>query len=428
MSVKVETLEKNMAKLTVEVPAADVEKAMQGVYLRTKNRFNIPGFRKGKAPRKMIEQMYGKGIFLEDAVNDLLPESYENAAKESGLEIVSQPELDFDQVEPDKDLIYTATVAVKPEVTLGQYKGIEVPKNTVVVTEDDIMDEIRKEQEKNGVMTTVEDRAVQDKDETTIDFEGFVDGVAFEGGTGTDYKLVIGSGAFIPGFEEQLIGAEIGKETEVNVTFPEDYQAEELKGKAAVFKVTVKGIKVKELPEIDDEFASEVSEFDTLEAYKADVEKNIRERKEKEAKTEKENAVVDKAIENASMEIPDAMVDSQAKTMVNDFAQRMQQQGLTMEMYLQYTGQTESSMLEQMKPQALKRIQTRLVLEAVAAAENIEATEEDLEKEVENMAAMYQMEADKLKDLMGEEEKNSMKKDIAVQKAVDFLVAQAAEV
>lgn len=428
MSVKVETLEKNMAKLTIEVPAADVEKAMQGVYLRTKNRFNIPGFRKGKAPRKMIEQMYGKGIFLEDAVNDLLPESYENAAKESGLEIVSQPELGFDQVEPDKDLIYTATVAVKPEVTLGQYKGIEVPKNTVIVTEDDIMDEIRKEQEKNGVMTTVEDRAVQDKDETTIDFEGFVDGVAFEGGKGTDYKLVIGSGAFIPGFEEQLIGAEIGKETEVNVTFPEDYQAEELKGKAAVFKVTVKGIKVKELPEIDDEFASEVSEFDTLEAYKADVEKNIRERKEKEAKTEKENAVVDKAIENASMEIPDAMVDSQAKTMVNDFAQRMQQQGLTMEMYMQYTGQTESSMLEQMKPQALKRIQTRLVLEAVAAAENIEAAEEDLEKEIENMAAMYQMEADKLKDLMGEEEKNSMKKDIAVQKAVDFLVAQAAEV
>lgn len=427
MSVKVETLEKNMAKLTIEVPAAELEKASQAVYLRMKNRFNIPGFRKGKAPKTMIEKMYGKGVFLEDAVNDLLPGAYEDAVKESGLEVVSEPELGFEQVEPDKDVIFTATVAVKPEVTLGQYKGIEVEKAVIEVSDDEIMAEIKKEQEKNATTTTVDDRPVQDKDETVIDFEGFVDGTPFEGGKGTDYSLTIGSGAFIPGFEEQLIGAKIGEEVEVNVTFPEEYHAKDLAGKAAVFKVTVKEIKVKELPEADDEFASEVSEFSTLAEYKEDIKKNLTERKEREAKTAKEDKVVEAAVENASMEIPDAMVNTQAKNMVNDYAQRMQQQGISMDMYMQYTGQTREAMVEQMKPQALKRIQTRLVLEAVVAAENIQVSDEELDKEVENMASMYQMDKEKLMSFMGDEEKESMKKDLAVQKAVDLLVAEAVE-
>ena len=427
MSVKVETLEKNMAKLTIEVPAAELEKASQAVYLRMKNRFNIPGFRKGKAPKTMIEKMYGKGVFLEDAVNDLLPGAYEDAVKESGLEVVSEPELGFEQVEPDKDVIFTATVAVKPEVTLGQYKGIEVEKAVIEVSDDEIMAEIKKEQEKNATTTTVDDRPVQDKDETVIDFEGFVDGTPFEGGKGTDYSLTIGSGAFIPGFEEQLIGAKIGEEVEVNVTFPEEYHAKDLAGKAAVFKVTVKEIKVKELPEADDEFASEVSEFSTLAEYKEDIKKNLTERKEREAKTAKEDKVVEAAVENASMEIPDAMVNTQAKNMVNDYAQRMQQQGISMDMYMQYTGQTREAMVEQMKPQALKRIQTRLVLEAVVAAENIQVSDEELDKEVENMASMYQMDKEILMSFMGDEEKESMKKDLAVQKAVDLLVAEAVE-
>lgn len=426
MSVKVETLEKNMVKLIFEVPAEELEKAMQSAYQKNKNRFNIPGFRKGKTPRAMIEKMYGKGIFLEDAVNDLLPGAYENAVKESGLEIVSQPEIGFDQVEPGKDLIITATAAKKPEVTLGEYKGIEVAKADISVTEDEVMEEVNKEADKNATLVSVE-RPVEKDDQTVIDFEGFVDGEAFEGGKGEDYPLTIGSGSFIPGFEDQLIGAKIGEETEVNVTFPEEYHAKDLAGKAAVFKVTVKEIKVKELPEIDDEFAGEVSEFETLDEYKADVKEKIRERKEKAAKTEKENTIVDKVIENASMEIPEAMVDTEARSMYNDFARRMTGQGLTMETYLQYTGQTESAMLEEMKPQALKRIQTRLVLEAVAAAENITASEEDVEKEMNEMAAAYGMDVEKLKSYMSDNENEAMAKDIAVQKAVDFLVEAAVE-
>ena len=426
MSVKVETLEKNMAKLTIEVPAAEVESAMQAVYLRRKNRIDVPGFRKGKAPRHMVEKLYGKGIFLEDAVNDVMPSAYEKAARESGLEIVSRPEIGFEQVEPGKDLIFTAEVAVKPEVTLGEYKGLSVPKTEVNVTEEDVMTEIKREQEKNAVLNSVE-RPVQDGDQTTIDFEGFMDGVAFEGGKGEDYPLTIGSNAFIPGFEEQLIGAEIGKEAEVNVTFPENYHSEDLAGKPAVFKVTVKDIKEKELPELDDEFASEVSEFETLAEYKEDVKKKLTERKTANAKSIKENAAVDAAIANATMEIPDAMLESQAQNLVDEFATGMRRQGLSMEQYLQYSGNTEDSMIEQMKPRALKQIQTRLVLEAVAKAENIQISEEDTEAELKKMAENYKMELDEIKKLMDDSQIKAMQEDLAVQRAIDLLAESAIE-
>lgn len=426
MSVKVETLEKNMAKLTIEVPAAEVESAMQAVYLRRKNRIDVPGFRKGKAPRHMVEKLYGKGIFLEDAVNDVMPSAYEKAARESGLEIVSRPEIGFEQVEPGKDLIFTAEVAVKPEVTLGEYKGLSVPKTEVNVTEEDVMTEIKREQEKNAVLNSVE-RPVQDGDQTTIDFEGFMDGVAFEGGKGEDYPLTIGSNAFIPGFEEQLIGAEIGKEVEVNVTFPENYHSEDLAGKPAVFKVTVKDIKEKELPELDDEFASEVSEFETLAEYKEDVKKKLTERKTANAKSIKENAAVDAAIANATMEIPDAMLETQAQNLVDEFATGMRRQGLSMEQYLQYSGNTEDSMIEQMKPRALKQIKTRLVLEAVAKAENIQISEEDTEAELKKMAENYKMELDEIKKLMDDSQIKAMQEDLAVQRAIDLLAESAVE-
>ena len=421
-----ETLEKNMAKLTIEVPAAEVESAMQAVYLRRKNRIDVPGFRKGKAPRHMVEKLYGKGIFLEDAVNDVMPSAYEKAARESGLEIVSRPEIGFEQVEPGKDLIFTAEVAVKPEVTLGEYKGLSVPKTEVNVTEEDVMTEIKREQEKNAVLNSVE-RPVQDGDQTTIDFEGFMDGVAFEGGKGEDYPLTIGSNAFIPGFEEQLIGAEIGKEAEVNVTFPENYHSEDLAGKPAVFKVTVKDIKEKELPELDDEFASEVSEFETLAEYKEDVKKKLTERKTANAKSIKENAAVDAAIANATMEIPDAMLETQAQNLVDEFATGMRRQGLSMEQYLQYSGNTEDSMIEQMKPRALKQIQTRLVLEAVAKAENIQISEEDTEAELKKMAENYKMELDEIKKLMDDSQIKAMQEDLAVQRAIDLLAESAIE-
>lgn len=426
MSVKVETLEKNMAKLTIEVPAAEVESAMQAVYLKRKNRIDVPGFRKGKAPRHMIEKLYGRGIFLEDAVNDVMPSAYEKAARESGLEIVSRPEIGFEQVEPGKDLIFTAEVAVKPEVTLGEYKGLSVPKTEVNVTEEDVMADIKREQEKNAVLNSVE-RPVQDGDQTTIDFEGFMDGVAFDGGKGEDYPLTIGSNAFIPGFEEQLIGAEIGKEVEVNVTFPENYHSKELAGKPAVFKVTVKDIKEKELPELDDEFASEVSEFETLAEYKEDVKKKLIERKTANAKSIKENAAVDAAIANATMEIPDAMLETQAQNLVDEFATGMRRQGLSMEQYLQYSGNTEDSMIEQMKPRALKQIKTRLVLEAVAKAENIQISEEDTEAELQKMAENYKMELDEIKKLMDESQIKAMQEDLAVQRAIDLLAESAVE-
>ena len=428
MSVQVENLEKNMAKLTIEVPAEEVTKAIQGAYQKNKDKFNVPGFRKGKVPQKMIEKMYGAGIFYEDAVNALLPGAYEKACEESGLEIVSRPEIDVTQIEAGKSMIFTATVAVKPEVTLGEYKGLEVEKQEVIVTDDDVMEEIKKEQEKNAALVTVEGRAVEKDDTAVIDFEGFCDGVAFEGGKGTDFPLVIGSGQFIPGFEDQLIGKNVGDEVEVNVTFPTPYQAKELEGKDAMFKVTIKELKTKELPEIDDEFASEVSEFDTLEEYKKEVADKLRAQMEADAKRKKEDEAVNKAVENASMEIPEAMVKTQASNMVNEFAQRMQGQGLTMEQYMQFTGTTREQMEEQMMDQAKKRIQVRLTLEAVAKAENIQISEEELDKEIEEMAKVYKLEADQLKKYLGDAEVEQMKTDLAVQKAVDLLVAEAKEV
>ncbi|MGN8631024.1 trigger factor [Blautia sp. HCP3S3_G3] len=428
MSLQVEKLEKNMAKLTIEVSAEDLDKAMDKAYQKAKGRISIPGFRKGKAPRKMIEQMYGKGIFLEDAANALIPEHYSKALEECDLEIVSQPEIDVTQAEPGKAFIFTAEVAVKPEVTLGEYKGVEVPKAEVAVTDEDIDAEIKKEQEKNSRTITVEDRGAENGDITTIDFEGFVDDVAFEGGKGTDYPLTLGSGSFIPGFEDQLVGAKAGDHVEVKVTFPEEYQAKELAGKEAVFQCDVKKVETKELPELDDDFAQDVSEFDTLAEYREDVKKNLTEKKEKEAASAKENAAVEKAVENAQMDIPDAMVLTQARQMVDDFGRRMQQQGLTLEQYFQYTGLTLDKMIEDSKPQALKRIQTRLVLEKIAEVENIQPTEEEVDEEISKMAEMYKMEADKLKGLFGEAEMTQMKKDMAVQKAVTFLAEEAKEV
>lgn len=428
MSVQVENLEKNMAKLTIEVPAEEVTKAIQGAYQKNKSRFSVPGFRRGKVPQKMIEKMYGVGVFYEDAVNAMIPEAYEKAVTESGLEIVSRPEIDVVQIEAGKSMIFTAEVAVKPEVTLGEYKGLEVAKQETFVTDDDVMEEIKKEQEKNATVVTVEDRPVQKDDTAVIDFEGFCGGEAFEGGKGEDYPLVIGSGQFIPGFEDQLIGKNTGEEVEVNVTFPTPYQAKELEGKEAMFKVTIKEIKAKELPKIDDEFAGEVSEFETLEEYKKEVADKLKERKEAEAKRAKEDEVVQKAVENASMEIPEAMIKSQASNMVNEFAQRMQGQGLTMDQYMQYTGTTREQMEAQMEEQAKKRIEVRLTLEAVVKAEDIQVSDEELDKEMEEMAKAYKMEPDQLKKWMGDAEVKQMKTDLAVQKAVDLIVAEAKEV
>ncbi len=427
MSLQVEKLEKNMAKLTIEVPAEELDKAIEAAYQKNKNKISVPGFRKGKAPRKMIEQMYGKEVFYEDAANALIPESYEKALEECTEDIVSSPKVDVTQIEAGKPFIFTAEVALKPEVTLGKYKGVKVDKIDVDVTDEEVDAEVNKERESNARTITVEDRPVKDGDITVIDFEGFVDGVAFEGGKGENYPLTIGSGAFIPGFEDALIGAELGKETEVNVTFPEDYQASELAGKPAVFKCTVKEIKEKELPELDDEFASEVSEFDTLAEYKEDVKKKLADKKAADAKNAKEDAVVDAIIADAKMEIPDAMLETQQRQMVEDFAQRIQSQGISMEQYMQFTGMTAAKLIEQMKPQALLRIQSRLVLEAVAAAENIQATEEDFEEEVKTMAEVYQMENDKVKELLGENGKKQVMEDICVKKAVEFVVENAKE-
>jgi trigger factor len=427
MSLQVEKLEKNMAKLTIEASAEEFEGALQKAYLKNRDKINVQGFRKGKAPRAIIEKMYGASIFYEDAANEIIPEAYEKAAIESGLDIVSRPDIDVVQVEKGQSFIFTAEVAVKPEVTLGTYKGIEVEKKEAAVTEEEIMAQVEKEREQNSRTITVDDRAVQDGDITTIDFEGFVDGVAFEGGKGEDHSLTIGSHSFIDTFEEQLIGKAIGEAVEVNVTFPEEYQAKELAGKPALFKVTVKEIKMKELPELDDDFAQDVSEFDTLVEYKEHIKATIKENKEKDLKTAKENEVVDKIIEGATMDIPEPMINAQVNQMADDFAQRIQQQGLSVEQYFQFTGMDAKKFLESMRPQALKRIQSRLVLEAVVKAENIEVSEEEVEKELTDMAAMYQMEADKLKELIGEKEKEQIKADVAVQKAVDLVVAQAKE-
>ncbi len=428
MSFKVEDLEKkNMKKLTIEVSAEEFETAMEKAYQKNKGKINVQGFRKGKAPKALIEKMYGPSVFYEEAANLIIPDAYAAAADESGLDIVSRPEVDVDQIEKGKPFIFTAEVAVKPEVKLGQYKGIEVDAEAVVVGENEIEADLETVRQQNSRTITVEDRPVQDGDIATIDFEGFVDEVPFEGGKGTDYALTIGSHSFIDNFEEQLIGKNIGEELDVNVTFPEEYQAKELAGKPALFKVAIKGIKKKELPELNDEFAQEASEFDTLDEYKADIRAKIQERKEKEAKSAKRDNVMNKIIEAAEMDIPEAMIEQQKRQMIDDFSQRLKMQGLSMEQYMQYTGMTANKFMETMTPQALKDIQYRLVLEAVAKAENIEVSEEELEEEFKQMADAYKMELDKVKELIGDKEKESLKQDIAVRKAADFVSDSAVE-
>ena len=427
MSLQVEKLEHNMAKLTIEVSAEELEKALQGAYNKQKKNISIPGFRKGKVPRQMIEKMYGPEVFYDDAANQLIPEAYGKVYDEEDLEIVSQPKIDIVQIEKGKPFIFTAEVALKPEVTLGEYKGLKVEKISNRVTQKEIDAKLAEEQEKNARTVSVTDRPVQDKDEVVLDFEGFVDGEAFEGGKGENYPLTIGSGSFIPGFEDQLIGANLEEEKEVRVTFPEEYHAKDLAGKDAVFKCTVHEIKVKELPELDDEFASDVSEFETLDAFKADIKAKIKEQKIAEGKRKQEDKAVEEAVANAQMDIPDAMIDTEVRQMANDFAQRLQQQGLTMDQYFQFTGMTAEKMTEELKPQALKRIQTRLVLEAIVKAENIEISDEKIDEEIQKMAESYKMEAEKLKEFMGENEKKQMKLDMAVQEAVTFLVENAVE-
>ena len=425
MSVQVEKLEKNMAKLTVEVSTEDFKAAIKKAYNKTKNRFAIPGFRKGKASQAVIEKMYGEAVFYEDAADEAINASYAEAMKESGLDIVSRPEVTIEQIGKDQAFIYSALVAVKPEVTLGEYKGVEVEKADASVTAEDVEAELKRVQEQNARLLTIEDRPVADGDQTVIDFEGFVDGKGFEGGKAEDYPLTIGSHSFIDTFEEQLIGKNIGEECEVNVTFPTEYHAAELAGKPAMFKVTVKEIKAKELPVLDDEFASEVSDFDTLDEYKKDIEKKLQERKEKAAASQNEDHVVAKVVENATMEIPDRMVDAQVDNMLQDTARRMQSQGLSMDLYMKYTGMNVDQMKDQLRPDAVKRIQTRLVLEAVAKAENIEVSEEKIDEEIAKMAESYKMEADKLKSYMTDSDKDQMKQDLAVQAAVDLLVSEA---
>ncbi len=425
MSVTVEKQEKNMVKLTVEVPAEEVAAAEQRAYNKNKSKIAVPGFRKGKAPRKIIENLYGPDVFLEEAINDVLPDAYEAACKESGLEITSRPVIDYTQVEHGKSLIFVATVAVKPEVTLGAYKGLEVNVKAPEVTEEDVDAELKKEQEKNATLRDVDGRPVQNGDTVTLNYAGTVDGVAFDGGTADNQELVIGSGQFIPGFEEQMIGMNTDEERDLNVKFPEDYHAKELAGKDAVFHVKVLSISEKELPELNDEFASDVSEFETLEAYKEDVKKKLLEKKEKEARTEKENAALEKAVENASMEIPDAMIESQAEDMVNEFGERLQMQGMRLEQYLQYTGMTMKQIVDQYKDQAKKRIEGRLVLEAIVDAEKIEVTEADVEEGLKKLADDYQMDLEKVKGFFDEDSMVSYKKDLATQKALDLLVAEA---
>lgn len=427
MSLQVEKLEGNMAKLTIEVSAEDFEAAVEKAYQKNRNKLNIPGFRKGKAPRKMIEQMYGKEIFFEDAANYAIPSAYAKAVDECTEEIVSQPKIDIEQAEAGKPFVFTAEVALKPEVTLGVYKGVEVEKTDASVTDEEVDAAIERERESSARTVSVEDRAVQDGDMTTLDFEGFVDGVAFEGGKGENYPLTIGSNTFIPGFEEQLIGAELDKEVEVNVTFPEDYQAQELAGKPAVFKCTIKEIKEKQLPDLDDEFASEVSEFETLAEYKESVKKDLEEKKAEEAKLEKEDKVVDAIIAAAKMDIPAAMLETQQRQMAEDFAKRIQMQGISIDQYFQITGLTRAAFLEQIKPQAQKRIQSRLVLEAVAKAENIGASDEEYNEEIKKMADAYQMDIEEINDMIGEFEKKSIREDICIRKAADFVVENAVE-
>ena len=428
MSFKVEQLEeKNMVKLVIEATAEEFEAGLNNAYNKSKSKINVPGFRKGKAPRKIIEQLYGQEVFFEDAANAIIPDAYAKACIESELDIVSQPKISVTQLEKGKPFVFEAEVAVRPEVELGNYKGVEVSKVDTEATDADVEEEIKKVAEQNSRTITVEDRAVKDGDMTVIDFEGFVDGVAFEGGKGENYPLTIGSHSFIDNFEDQIIGMNIGDEKEINVTFPEDYHAEELKGKPATFKVSVKEIKEKHLPDIDDDFAQDVSDFDTLDEYKADLKKKIAERKEAEAKRQKETEAIEKIVADSKMDIPQAMIDTQVTRMAEDFAQRLQQQGLSLETYFKYTGLTAEKILDDMKPEAVKRIQNSLVLEAVAKAENIQVSDDEFNAELSKMAEMYKMEVDKIKEFMGESEEKQMRDDIAIQKAVDLIVSSAVE-
>ncbi len=428
MSLQVEKLEKNMAKLTIEASAEEFEAAVEKAYQKAKKSISLPGFRKGKAPRRMIEKMYGTGVFYEDAANDLIPDAYSKALDECEEQIVSQPKIDVVQIESGKPFIFTAEVALKPEVTLGEYKGVEVETVPVEVTDAEIDAEVDKQREQNARTIDIDDRAVEKGDMVKLDFDGSIDGVPFDGGKSENYDLTIGSGSFIPGFEDQLVGAKIGEEVDVKVTFPEDYHAKELAGKEAVFKCTVHEIHVKEVPEADDDFAQDISEFDTLAEYKEDIRKKLMESKEKEAKAAKEAAVVAKVAENADMEIPDAMVDTQVRNMADDFARRIQSQGLTVEQYFQFTGMTAEKLFEQMRPDALKRIQNSLVLEAVAKAENIEISDERVEEELQKMADAYKMELDKVKSMMDDAAIAQMKDDLAIQAAVDLVRDAAKEV
>ena len=429
MKVTVEKLEKSMAKLTIEVSAEDFDKAVNKVYLKQRNRISIPGFRKGKAPRHLIEKMYGTGVFLEDAINDTINSTYPEAAQncEISNEISSNPEIALEQAEAGQPLIYTATVAVKPPVSLGKYKGVEVEKSDISVSDEEVEAELKKEQEKNSTVKEITDRPVADGDQINLDFEGFVDGVAFEGGKGENYPLTIGSGSFIPGFEEKLIGAEIGKEIDVDVTFPEEYQAEDLAGKPAVFKCTVLKITEKVLPELNDEFADDVSEFSTLEEYKADIRKNLEVKKEEKARTEKENKVIDAIIADSEIEIPEPMLRAQQEQIVDEFAQRLQSQGRNIDQYFSYMGTNREKMMDEVKDQADKRIRTRLVLEEIVKAENIEATDEDFETELTKLAEAYGTDLDTVKKIFEGREKDRMMEDIAVQKAVSFVADNAVE-
>ena len=427
MSVQVETLEKNMAKLTIEVPADKLEEALQEAYLKQKNKISLPGFRKGKVPRNMIEKMYGPEIFFEDAANQLIRENYGTAADESGVDIVSRPTIDITQIEKGKPFIFTAEVAVKPEVALGKYKGITVTKIDVSVTDEEVEAAVDKERNNNARTITVEDRSIQEGDTAVIDYEGFVDGEAFDGGKGENHSLEIGSHSFIDTFEEQLIGRNSGDETEVHVTFPEEYHAQELAGRPAVFKVKIHEIRAKELPEADDEFAQDVSEFDTLAEYKEDIRKKLAEEKEASARRTKEDEAVRKIVDDASMEIPDAMIETQVETMIDEFAQRITQQGLSFEQYMQFTGMTRQQFMDQVKPQVMKHIQSRLILEAVAAAENITASEEEIEEELRKMSEAYKMDPEKVEEMLGEDGREQVSEDICVRKAVDFVVENAVE-
>lgn len=425
MSLQVEKLENNIAKLTIEVPAEELDKAIQKAYKKNRNKFNVPGFRKGKVPFAMVEKMYGVGVFYEDAANDLIPKAYANAAEESGLEIVARPEISVTQIEKGKSFIFEAEVTLKPEVKLGKYKGVKVEKIDVTVTDEEVQAELDKVKEQNARLVTADDKAVEDGDQTTIDFEGFIDGVTFEGGKGEDYPLTIGSHSFIDTFEEQLIGKKVGEEVEVNVTFPEEYQAKELAGKPAMFKVTIKEIKVKEYPELDDDFAQDVSEFDTLEEYKADIKKNLEEKKAKDAESAKESKVIEAIVNDAEMDIPEKMIEAQAQQMVEEFAQNISMQGISFEQYMQFTGTTIEQLTEQVKPQAQARVESSLVLEAIVKAEKIEATDEELNKEMEDMAARYQMEKEKVEELLSDKDKENLKGDICARKAAKMVVEAA---